>query len=207
MCLVKDPSKRPTAQKLLKQSFFKQARSHDYIARKILEGLPSLEDRFQALKVIHSGASALKHSHCSSIYSLHGSTWLQVKEAELLAQKKMLDGEKEAMSQVCFLILIKLYQNFSCQYCNSAEITVYMDIQLCVSFITIGICIIQWTIYIMDRKHHISSTLFKLSVHHQLRGCDCTSVQPSSGSILKPLSRTFGIATWTFASLETYLLI
>ncbi|XP_020269811.1 serine/threonine-protein kinase BLUS1-like [Asparagus officinalis] len=71
-CLVKDPSKRPTAHKLLKQSFFKQARSHDYIARKILEGLPSLEDRFHALKL---------------------------KEEELLAQKKMLDGEKEAMSQ------------------------------------------------------------------------------------------------------------
>nr|XP_029121886.1 serine/threonine-protein kinase BLUS1 isoform X2 [Elaeis guineensis] len=72
MCLVKDPSKRPTAEKLLKQPFFKQARSHDYIVRKILEGLPSLGDRFQALK--------------------H-------KEAELFAQKKMLDGEKEEMSQ------------------------------------------------------------------------------------------------------------
>ncbi|ONK81239.1 uncharacterized protein A4U43_C01F26870 [Asparagus officinalis] len=32
-CLVKDPSQRPTAHKLLKQSFFKQARSHDYIAQ------------------------------------------------------------------------------------------------------------------------------------------------------------------------------
>ncbi|XP_026660529.1 serine/threonine-protein kinase OSR1-like isoform X2 [Phoenix dactylifera] len=72
MCLVKDPSRRPTAEKLLKQPFFKQARSHDYIVRKILEGLPSLGDRFQALKQ---------------------------KEADLFAQKKMLDGEKEEMSQ------------------------------------------------------------------------------------------------------------
>lgn len=50
-CLVKDPSKRPSAKKLLKHSFFKQARSNDYIARTLLEGLPDLGDRLQALKV------------------------------------------------------------------------------------------------------------------------------------------------------------
>jgi serine/threonine-protein kinase OSR1/STK39 len=51
MCLVKDPSKRPPAKKLLKQPFFKQARSTDFIARKLLEGLPGLGFRYQALKV------------------------------------------------------------------------------------------------------------------------------------------------------------
>lgn len=50
-CLVKDPSKRPSARKLLKHSFFKQARSNDYIARTLLDGLPALGDRMQALKV------------------------------------------------------------------------------------------------------------------------------------------------------------
>lgn len=50
-CLVKDPSKRPSAKKLLKHSFFKQARSNDYIARTLLEGLPALGDRIKALKV------------------------------------------------------------------------------------------------------------------------------------------------------------
>ncbi|KAL0415499.1 UNVERIFIED_CONTAM: Serine/threonine-protein kinase fray2 [Sesamum latifolium] len=50
-CLVKDPLKRPSARKLLKHSFFKQARSNDYIARTLLEGLPALGDRMQALKV------------------------------------------------------------------------------------------------------------------------------------------------------------
>ena len=50
-CLVKDPSKRPSAKKLLKHSFFKQARSNDYIARTLLEGLPALGDRLKALKV------------------------------------------------------------------------------------------------------------------------------------------------------------
>lgn len=51
MCLVKDPSKRPSAKKLLKHPFFKQARSQEFLNRKILEGLPTLGDRYQALKV------------------------------------------------------------------------------------------------------------------------------------------------------------
>ena len=50
-CLVKDPSKRPSADKLLKHSFFKQARSNEYLVRKLLDGLPDLGDRIQALKV------------------------------------------------------------------------------------------------------------------------------------------------------------
>nr|CAD1825597.1 unnamed protein product [Ananas comosus var. bracteatus] len=72
MCLVKDPSKRPSAKKLLKHPFFKQARSQEFLNRKILEGLPTLGDRYQALKE---------------------------KEEDLLAQKKMPDGEKEEISQ------------------------------------------------------------------------------------------------------------
>ncbi|PUZ56789.1 hypothetical protein GQ55_5G364900 [Panicum hallii var. hallii] len=50
MCLVKDPSKRPLAKKLWKQPFFKQARSTDFIARKLLEGLFGLGARYQALR-------------------------------------------------------------------------------------------------------------------------------------------------------------
>ncbi|XP_051147593.1 serine/threonine-protein kinase BLUS1-like [Andrographis paniculata] len=71
-CLVKEPSKRPSASKLLKHSFFKQARSNDYIVRHLLEGLPGLGDRVKALKV---------------------------KEQDMLAQKKIPDGEKEEISQ------------------------------------------------------------------------------------------------------------
>ena len=50
-CLVKDPKKRPSSEKLLKHSFFKHARSNDYLAKTILDGLAPLGDRFRTLKV------------------------------------------------------------------------------------------------------------------------------------------------------------
>lgn len=71
-CLVKDPVMRPMAKKLLKHSFFKQARSNDYIARTLLDGLPTLGDRLKAIKR---------------------------KEEDMVAQKKMPDGQKEELSQ------------------------------------------------------------------------------------------------------------
>ncbi|XP_010550134.1 PREDICTED: serine/threonine-protein kinase BLUS1-like [Tarenaya hassleriana] len=49
-CLVKDPKKRPTAEKLLKHQFFKQARPPVYLARTILNGLPPLGERYRMLK-------------------------------------------------------------------------------------------------------------------------------------------------------------
>ncbi|KAF8010975.1 hypothetical protein BT93_J1571 [Corymbia citriodora subsp. variegata] len=49
-CLVKDPKKRPTSEKLLKHPFFKRARAANYLAQTILEGLPPLGDRFRDLK-------------------------------------------------------------------------------------------------------------------------------------------------------------
>ncbi|KAG0562070.1 hypothetical protein KC19_9G115600 [Ceratodon purpureus] len=72
MCLVKDPAKRPTAEKLLRHSFFKQARSFDYISRHILDGLPPLGERVKTLKI---------------------------KDANRLAQKIQPYDEQEAQSQ------------------------------------------------------------------------------------------------------------
>ncbi|KAM0055556.1 putative protein kinase STE-STE20-Fray family [Helianthus debilis subsp. tardiflorus] len=70
-CLVKDPKKRPSSDKLLKHPFFKHARATDYLQRNILDGLPPLGDRFRMLKA---------------------------KEAELL-QNSELNGSKEHLSQ------------------------------------------------------------------------------------------------------------
>ncbi|XP_023534072.1 serine/threonine-protein kinase fray2-like isoform X1 [Cucurbita pepo subsp. pepo] len=71
-CLVKDPKKRPSSEKLLKHPFFKHARSVDYLARTILDGLDPLGERFKKLKA---------------------------KEADLLVQNKALYGDKEHLSQ------------------------------------------------------------------------------------------------------------
>ncbi|PSR87575.1 Serine/threonine-protein kinase [Actinidia chinensis var. chinensis] len=71
-CLVKDPKKRPSSDKLLKHHFFKHARPHDYLARTILDGLSPLGDRFRMLKA---------------------------KEADFLVQNKALYGDKEQLSQ------------------------------------------------------------------------------------------------------------
>ncbi|KAK8607252.1 hypothetical protein V6N13_052994 [Hibiscus sabdariffa] len=71
-CLAKDPKKRPTSEKLLKHRFFKNARSYDYLARTILNGLSPLGERFRLLKT---------------------------KEADLLVQNKALYEDREQLSQ------------------------------------------------------------------------------------------------------------
>ncbi|CAN6481116.1 unnamed protein product [Victoria cruziana] len=72
MCLVKDQTKRPTAEKLLKHSFFKNAKPPDSTLKKLLVDLPPLWDRVKAL---------------------------QLKDAAELAMKKMPSAEQEAISQ------------------------------------------------------------------------------------------------------------
>lgn len=71
-CLVKDPKKRPTAEKLMKHHFFKHARSNDYLARTIVDNLAALGERFRMLKA---------------------------KEADLLVQNKAVYEDKEQLSQ------------------------------------------------------------------------------------------------------------
>ncbi|PIA48824.1 hypothetical protein AQUCO_01300029v1 [Aquilegia coerulea] len=72
MCLVKDQTKRPTAEKLLKHSFFKNAKPPEVSVKGILTDLPPLWDRVKAL---------------------------QLKDAAQLALKKMPSAEQEALSQ------------------------------------------------------------------------------------------------------------
>ncbi|KAJ9148140.1 hypothetical protein P3X46_030225 [Hevea brasiliensis] len=72
MCLVKDQTKRPTAEKLLKHSFFKHAKPPELSVKKLFADLPSLWNRVKAL---------------------------QLKDAAQLALKKMPSAEQEALSQ------------------------------------------------------------------------------------------------------------
>ncbi|RGB32500.1 kinase-like domain-containing protein, partial [Rhizophagus diaphanus] len=45
MCLHKDPTKRPSAEKLLSHPFYRVAKRKDYLVSKILQHLPPLEER------------------------------------------------------------------------------------------------------------------------------------------------------------------
>lgn len=46
-CLSHDPSKRPSADKLLRHPFFKNCKSSDYLAKNVLQAVPSVAKRFQ----------------------------------------------------------------------------------------------------------------------------------------------------------------
>ncbi|KAF6136211.1 hypothetical protein GIB67_036891, partial [Kingdonia uniflora] len=72
MCLVKDQTKRPTTEKLLKHSFFKHAKPPEVSVKNLVTDLPPLWDCVKAL---------------------------QLKDAAQLALKKMPSAEQEAMSQ------------------------------------------------------------------------------------------------------------
>ncbi|CAN0840851.1 Serine/threonine-protein kinase fray2 [Linum grandiflorum] len=72
MCLVKDQTKRPSADKLLKHSFFKHAKPPELSVKKLFADLPPLWNRVKAL---------------------------QLKDAAQLALKRMPSAEQEALSQ------------------------------------------------------------------------------------------------------------
>ncbi|KAJ4845456.1 Serine/threonine-protein kinase blus1 [Turnera subulata] len=52
-CLDQDPAKRPSAEKLLKHSFFKNCKGLDFLVKNVLHGLPSVEERFKENKGLH----------------------------------------------------------------------------------------------------------------------------------------------------------
>lgn len=51
LCLDQDPSRRPTAEKLSKHSFFKNCRSTDFLVKYVLQGLPGVGQRFRGGKI------------------------------------------------------------------------------------------------------------------------------------------------------------
>lgn len=102
-CLVKDPKKRPTSEKLLKHPFFKQARAVNYLARTILDGLAPLGDRFRTLKVLAYHKlflEAILQKMFSPLMASLNDSSCQEKEAAILGQHKALYEDKEQLSQV-----------------------------------------------------------------------------------------------------------
>uniref|UniRef100_A0A1J3HIM3 Serine/threonine-protein kinase fray2 n=1 Tax=Noccaea caerulescens TaxID=107243 RepID=A0A1J3HIM3_NOCCA len=60
LCLVKDQTKRPTAEKLLKHSFFKNAKPPEICVKKLFADLPPLWTRVKALQAKDAAQLALK---------------------------------------------------------------------------------------------------------------------------------------------------
>ena len=50
-CLHQDSSKRPSAETLLKHSFFENCEGLDFLVKNVLQGLPSVEERFKESKI------------------------------------------------------------------------------------------------------------------------------------------------------------
>jgi len=101
MCLLKDPSKRPSAEKLLKHPFFKHAKSSDFLAKKLLQGLPPLEERVKMLEIKEEAQMAakktpmnLQEEHSQTEYKLGVSGW-NFDVADLKKQAALMPDDDE----------------------------------------------------------------------------------------------------------------
>eukprot|EP00850_Spirogloea_muscicola_P006207 SM000029S10502 [mRNA] locus=s29:570534:577451:+ [translate_table: standard] len=94
MCLVKDPTKRPSAEKLLKHSFFKQSKGPEYLARNVLEGLAPLAERVKALKAKDEARLAAKKPQAApqNEYKRGVSSW-NFNVEDLKTQAALMDDD------------------------------------------------------------------------------------------------------------------
>ncbi|KAI3469716.1 hypothetical protein Pfo_026379 [Paulownia fortunei] len=51
LCLNQDPSKRPSAERLLNHPFFKNCKGPDFLVKNVLQGLPHVEQRFRGIEI------------------------------------------------------------------------------------------------------------------------------------------------------------
>lgn len=57
-CLVKDPSKRPSAAHLLEHKFFKTAHEPGYLVKHLLAGLPPVTERVKLMRAGKAGSAS-----------------------------------------------------------------------------------------------------------------------------------------------------
>ncbi|EOA20061.1 hypothetical protein CARUB_v10000336mg [Capsella rubella] len=96
LCLVKDQTKRPTAEKLLKHSFFKNAKPPEICVKKLFANLPPLWTRVKALQAKDAAQIALKGMDQDAIsqseYQRGVSAW-NFNIEDLKEQASLLDDD------------------------------------------------------------------------------------------------------------------
>lgn len=97
-CLVKDPTKRPTAQKLLKHSFFKGEKHPEITVKKLLAGLV---DRIQVYSYLTGHISTYSSNFCALIFF---SNYFQDDDDSQLSLRRMASIELEALSKVFYSV-------------------------------------------------------------------------------------------------------
>lgn len=105
MCLLKDPTKRPSAEKLLKHPFFKHSKNSEFLVKKLLQGLPPLEERVRMLELKEEARMAakktpmnLQEEHSQTEYKLGVSGW-NFDVADLKKQAALIPDDDDAQGQ------------------------------------------------------------------------------------------------------------
>ncbi|MCL7049790.1 hypothetical protein MKW94_005077 [Papaver nudicaule] len=101
-CLQKDPHNRPSAKELLKHSFFKKARSSEYVACTLLKRLPTLGDGAKELQIreatiVQKKMSDMKKEEIAP-YKQGISAW-KFDVADLKAQASQLPDDEESIAR------------------------------------------------------------------------------------------------------------
>ncbi len=119
LCLQKDPSKRPSAEKLLEHRFLKEAKKSDYIVKTLLKDIPSLGERTKQLlerdakrrearrKGEDIGKTAEQEEAESQAAYKHGVSMWNFNLDELKAEAAAIDTAAAAERAARFPILVR----------------------------------------------------------------------------------------------------
>uniref|UniRef100_A0ACD5YPE0 Uncharacterized protein n=1 Tax=Avena sativa TaxID=4498 RepID=A0ACD5YPE0_AVESA len=113
-CLIKDPSKRPTAEMLLELPFFKKVKSEDNYVKGMLNKVPSLVARMQTIKENEAKLQAEKKPHdkikekTSNDEYWRGVSHWDFDIEDLKAQAKLYSGENESDEEEYLHFLFEL---------------------------------------------------------------------------------------------------